>query len=264
MIRIAYNLDDTNGSTIVASSTYNSDFPGRNVILNQIGRPWRSSTPIATPETVAFDMGSAKSKNMAAIFGHNFSASAVVKLQRSPDNSAWTDVGTFTIATDADSNVLPRCVLYFSAISYRYWRIHITDASNADGYINIGRIVIETYYEPDRNFTDDYSIDLVDPSEQQRTSGAEPIFRQLDVYRRAVVKFDFADDTQRRKFMTIFYKVKTVKPMVISLDPTNASANTIVEETLYCSFVTPMRLITALVNQHTITGIVFEERVSGL
>ena len=260
-VRILYNLDDINGATLVASSTYNSDFPVGNVINNQIGRPWRSNTPITNPETVAVDLLSAKSLTCAGIFGHNFSAAAVVKLQRSADNTNWTDVGTFTIATNADSVVLPRTCLFFSSISYRYWRIHMVDTANTDLYLQIGRLALGAYYEPDRNYTDGYSVEVIDPSEQQRTAGTQPIFAQKDPYRRVNLSFEYMDDTQRRKLLAMFSKVRTTEPMMIALDPTNATAAVIVEEMLWGSFITPMRLVTALVNQHDAVSVVIEERL---
>lgn len=254
--RIVYNLDDVNGATIVASSTYNSDFPAGNVINDFVNRPWRSNPPITNPEYVSFDMGSAKSMTCAGIVGHNFSSGATVKLQRSPDNSVWTDVGTFTILLDADGNVLKRVVLFFSSISYRYWRIHIVDTSNPAGYVEMGRVIIGDYYEPSRNYNDYFAIEYIDPSEEQRAAGRDPIYRQQTIYRRATVSFEYMDDTQRNKFIAMFLKVGNTKPMLLALDPTDAPS----QESMYCSFLTPMRLLTALINQHDALNVVFEER----
>lgn len=253
-IRITYDTTYIDACGVAASS-YTGDLNPNNVQNDQVNRPWRATGKAS--EYIRFDFTSARSFNVCGIFGHNFTAGATVTLAWSTDDASWTDVGAFTILTDSDSVVLKRLVLYFAAASKRYWRISIADAANPNGYVEIGRVILGAYYEPTRNYADDYAIEYTDPSEEARTAGRDPIYRQMTMYRRATVRFPRMNETQRLKFQTIFLKVGNTRPMLVTFDP---AATDLQMDSMYCSFLTPMRLISPVEGQWDALDLVFEER----
>ena len=253
-IRITYDTAYIDGSTVTASS-YTGDLAPGNVINDQVNRPWRS-TGVNT-QWIKFDFTSARSFNVCGIFGHNFTAAATATLAWSTDDASWTDVGNFTILANSDAVVLSRLVMYFSAASKRYWRISIDNPTHPGTYLEIGRVILGTYYEPARNYADDYAIEHIDPSEEARTAGRDPIYRQMTIYRRATVRFPRMTETQRLKFQTIFLKVGNTRPMLVSFDPAATDPQV---DSMYCSFLTPMRLISPVDGQWDALDLVFEER----
>jgi hypothetical protein len=67
----------------------------------------------------------------------------------------------------------------------RYWRVEINDPTNADGYVDVGRLVVAGGWQPSINMSNGARIGLVDPTEVQEGDGAaffneRPIRRTLD------------------------------------------------------------------------------------
>lgn len=255
-IRILYNFDTWDAATITGSSEESSDLADDNVVNNAPGRVWRTTD--VSSENIVFDLGAATTLTCFAIFNFNFTSGATITLQGNASDS-WGSPSysqALTIATNADGNVIKR-IVFFLDEEYRYWRLLMVDSGNTDGYLEVGRIVAGSYYEPSRNINDGFSITPDDPSDVADVPGTYTEANELPKYRTAVVSFSEMDRTQTEKFQAIFDKVGRTKPMVLALNPSDYPS----KDSMYCRLKTPMGLANKILEQYDAVRLVFEEMV---
>ncbi len=128
------------------------------------------------------------------------------------------------MSTDSDSVVIPRIAEYINQ-SYQWWRLTVDDATNPDGYIQIGRMVGCDYYEPSREVTTSFRLSRHDPSVIQAAPGESPVVKQEKKkakFRRLTMAFETMDDTQRKQLEAIFEKVGMSEPLIVDVDSDNA------------------------------------------
>ena len=252
-LRILYNADTWDAATVTANSEV-TDLEGSNVVHDFISLPWRSTGD--TSEWIKFDLGSATSITCIGIFKHNLTSGATVTLEANATDSwgspSYTQV--LTIATDVDSAVLERIVFFLSE-SFQWWRITIADASNPDGYIQIGRIMAGAFYEFGRNFNSSFQLAMVDPSEGDETPGRQDYKRSRKRYRRATLGFTLQDRTQMEKLQAIMTKMGNSEPCILALDPTNYPT----KDSMYCYLKTPLNLAHRFSNYFDTASLVFAE-----
>lgn len=124
-----------------------SGYPGSNLKTLPITETWRSADLTAVQNLDA-DLGSALAVNFAAIVNHNLSQNATIQLY-ADDNASFTSPNV--------SETIPyREFLAFKRLSasqtYRYWRVRIDDTGNADGYNEVGYLMLGSLTEPGFNF----------------------------------------------------------------------------------------------------------------
>lgn len=118
------------GGTITASSEA-SGYPVTGLNDYIVATKWRSTGD--TDEWVKIDFGAAMNITDVAIIGHNFTSGATVKVQGNATD-AWG-------APSVDETITWREYIMdknFTGGSYRWWRIHIADGANPDGYVEFG------------------------------------------------------------------------------------------------------------------------------
>ena len=254
-LRILYDMDAWDASTVTHSSEANTDLVAENVLHDHIAKLWRTSGK--TSEWIRFDLGSAKQIKVFSMFSFNLTSSATVTLQANASDS-WGSPSfsqALTIPTDSDGNVLQR-IVYFLDQTYRYWRVTLADSSNADSYLDVGRMAAGIYYEPTRNIGQNFSINMFDPSEGTRVTGRQTFFRNRNKYRRASVDFSLQDQTQTDKLSTIMQKVGNSRPVVLSIDPTDRPS----KDSMYCYLETPLSQSHQFINNYNTATLVFEEK----
>lgn len=115
---------------------------------------------IHSEEWVVCDMGSAVGVQAVCLKHFNFSSTSVVKIQANASD-AWGSPSvnvTLSLVSDLKTH-------YFSSVqTYRYWRIFITDIDNSDGYSELGRVFMGTYFTPEKNIQRSYKKNYADPS----------------------------------------------------------------------------------------------------
>lgn len=117
----------------LGKSTEDTNYPVVNITDEATTKYWK---PTALPAYVSVDMTTATSADSCAIIGHDLgSKSCSVKVQKSDNNSTWTDVTTAISPTD-DTTIL----LLFKSVSARYWRIYITGSGSKPyvAYVMLG------------------------------------------------------------------------------------------------------------------------------
>jgi hypothetical protein len=132
----------------VTSSSAADGFPASNLKQPPISRPWRSVG--LTSQWFEVDFGSAKQVNFVVLNNHNLTNAATITITSgaSPAPSGNSEVITWTKFN----------AYRIVSINFRYVRVTITDAANADGFIQVGLAMVG--WEPLKNYSFSYGWDL--------------------------------------------------------------------------------------------------------
>lgn len=137
-MRIAYHNYLKNA--VLSSNTEHPNFPVSNLKIRSLETTFRTT---GTTLTLVMDLGAAKAINIFLIGSHNFTGSATVTLEANSADS-WGPPAFTTTITDR-SDIIAHTLS--STQTYRYWRLSVSDASNADGYIEIARPTPDSYFQ---------------------------------------------------------------------------------------------------------------------
>ena len=150
---------DSDAATM-AAGTQVATLPVGNLQTIQPQKKWRST---ATLDYVSVTFASPIAANALALVGHNLSGVAVIRvrgailqanLTAAPDidtgwQSAWPATGKPTIANWPNWLAL---LTWANTTATQYWRVDIADPGNTDGYLEAGRLVLGTSWQPTYNF----------------------------------------------------------------------------------------------------------------
>lgn len=140
---------------------------------------WRATGD--TAEWLAWDFGEDVIVEALALVAHNLSATATLRLRLAASEadvtaapgfdstvtSAWPYTGK---PDELDWQSYFSLLLAANGTGYRYGRLDIADASNADGYVQAGRLFVGPAFVPDINVDMNPSISLISPDEAGRTA----------------------------------------------------------------------------------------------
>lgn len=162
----------------MSGGSWQASLPVTNVADRRITRSARSSSAAAANTVIDIDCGSAKSMRAFALINHNLQSTAqwrikasltaigstdvldtgarnVVQMSMYADLLTWTDTGWWEGIGDGWlRNMNPVIYVHTGQISARYVRIEITDTTNPDGYVQVGRAIAAPVLVPATN--DDY------------------------------------------------------------------------------------------------------------
>lgn len=183
------NLADAT-ATAVSASEAATGFPASNIQSTFRQVRWRSLN-VTGAKTVTVDLGSAKDITVVGVLDHNLTSNATVTVHSSADNfatSSWVaDLVTSRLDEDGTTIKLNPIVAYVEFTTARYWRFTIADATNADGYIEMGRVFLGLFTEMTKNYATGWGIEPVDLSRVQRSLNGvvhinkKPQYRMVDV-----------------------------------------------------------------------------------
>jgi len=179
-MRIAYRnlIDELEVSDITVNSVI-SDYPILNLFDERLSTKLRSSAVSALTITIDARDFVDEQINTFAILGHNLTSSASIILDMNIADSwpgftsqtiIWNEDTILkyfpTIDTDADillcetgdTLITESGDTIVSEYGYCYFQIRINDASNPDGYIEIGRIWLGTYLQVDPSSLLDFTV----------------------------------------------------------------------------------------------------------
>jgi hypothetical protein len=161
-------------ATLTATSESGEHVVG-NLQDQRPGRVWRSTTAATANTKIKVDFGSAKSINAFAFSHHNISLVGTVELYGSTTGAfAGEEVAITSEPQEVrepeyaygdgpygyggyggfvTDDVLPDYVpIYFLEISktanYRYYQIRFADTTNADAYLQVGRMALGNFFQP--------------------------------------------------------------------------------------------------------------------
>ncbi len=118
-------------------------------------------------------------------------------------------------------NVMLSC---FTDCNHRYWRLVISDSDNASGFIEIGRLFLGDYFEPQRNYHGNWNRRVVDPSSITVTKNNYDFSDLRDKYTEIDLKFPKEVQIQQDdivKYENMFKSLGQAGKLFISLDYEN-------------------------------------------
>lgn len=175
MSNLGLGWPDRVSAATVSGGSWQASLPVTNVADRRITRPARSTSASAANTVIDIDCGSTKSMRGFALINHNLQSTAtwrikaslsalgstdvldsgsknVLQMSLSPDVLAWEDSGWWEGIGDGwVRNMHPVIYIHSEQISARYVRIEITDTTNADGYVQVGRAIVCPVLEPALN-----------------------------------------------------------------------------------------------------------------
>lgn len=154
-----------------ANSVANGDFSVFNLNTDIVEQVWRSGSGVVTG--LELDMDAETSTifmDTFAILNHNISRSATVNLIGSSDPT-FTLVEKLIPLAMTDNNRF-HVEEFLPSVGYRYWRLTIDDATNPDGFISIGTILLgRSRIFHNECFVDQIQFELQDFADTVPTEG---------------------------------------------------------------------------------------------
>jgi hypothetical protein len=135
-----------------------------------LGRRWRSTS--TADQVITIDLGEDRAVSAICLYSHNLSFDATVRLEAADDaaftaplvfDETWDAVlpthglGEGALGMDglggydADGWEIPYVLQWIDRTIARYWRVTLSDSTNADGYLQIGRLLLGDYLTTEVN-----------------------------------------------------------------------------------------------------------------
>jgi hypothetical protein len=207
------NLADA-AATVETSVSESAEYPLANI--KNIWPTYEYRTDGITAgemEFLKWDLGTAQYVSCLILWNHNFQSGATLRLQANTSDS-WGAPALDVAITWTEDNLVH---VLASAVSYRWWRIAVTDAANPDGYLAAGHRFLGTYFQPgDSNASRVPS--LIDPSEIAFSRGGQMTAAQLAGYDQMSYKFDAVSAADQATMKTIYRTIGKFKPYYIIED----------------------------------------------
>jgi hypothetical protein len=180
-----------------ANSTAAGDFSVQNLDTDIVEQVWRSNSVVTGLQLVC-DTGLAQGVflDTMAILNHNMTRSANISLIGSNDPT-FSVVG-ITIPIQSRSNNIFYISPTLPTSGYRYWRFDIDDATNPDGFVQIGTIIFgASEIFQGECFVDEIEFELKDYASTVRTEGFTHVSNSRSQKRRVRLDFRFLDSNRR-------------------------------------------------------------------
>lgn len=222
-MRILYD-NKIKTATIIPSSNV-AVYPTYNLYSDHLSE-WFKFTGIVS-EWIKFTGGMTAS--YVAIMAHNFSSTAIVKLQANSSDS-WTSP-PFELTLTVENFIIDS----FTEVTYDYWRITIEDLDNTESRLRIGGIFIGTHLQLpgmkiDQEITDNSNNDV-------SFSTGRQIYCDIGIdFKEFKINFPFISTAQRNSLRTLWNTVGNYTP-IICLIWENALD---LQAPIYCHLVKPI------------------------
>jgi hypothetical protein len=169
-------------TTTLAGGSWAAAYPLGNLKDGRLALVARTTSAASASSTITVDLGAAKAVRAVGLVAHNISAAGTFTVEGST-SSSFSPVGVTsgavpawpagTVAADMAGMARP-CAAVAVSGTYRYWRVTISDAGNAAGYIQLGRLFIGDGWQPSINYQSGATLGFeTDTSFERSLGGAE-------------------------------------------------------------------------------------------
>jgi len=201
MPNITLGWNNRTDSGTLSGGSWLASLPLTNLQNRQVQKVARSSNATTAATQFTIDLSQPRAIGVVALVVHNIIVSGKVRITASdtagftvtPYNSGWLDVwpsgmvpqslleweddnfwlGTLSANARAGYQS-PFIHLLPSSQNLRYWKVEIDDASNGDGYVQIGRLFMSSVWRPSGNYSYGAGLGYTDPTPIDTSlSGAE-------------------------------------------------------------------------------------------
>lgn len=223
-MRILYDNEVLTATITASSETTYFEFDTALVDtrLSRVGR-----TTGDTSENIVFDMGAAVDVSYVAILAHNLTGSATVTLEGNASDS-W-GAPSFSQSITAGTDAL---IENFTEDSYRYWRLTFADASNPDGYIQIGYVYLGTFLQMP-GMSPGQIIPRKSNSSSQKSQSGQLYGDVRLKFKAAEINIPVAEESDRTAINTFFNTVDVVRPFILLIWESDLT----VEAPIYCNLI---------------------------
>ena len=219
-VLIAYN-SHVDGGTLSGGS-WSATLPLTNLQNRVISKVARSADLLAASTKFDIDVKADNLVRVIGLVGHNLSLTATWRARLYSDAGFTTlvyDSGTLNVwpaayastslswqasnwwsgaYTEADRAGYTWSAVHVLAggLAGRYWRIEMFDASNANGYVEVGRLFMADGWQPAKNMSYGASLAWEDRSEVQEALSGTEYFDTRTPYRVARIQINWMDEDE--------------------------------------------------------------------
>lgn len=255
-VKILHNKPSDAGT--FSGGSWLSTLPLANLVTKQVSRVARSTNAVATSTKFVVDMGRPFSISQMILIGHNLSSSATIRWRMS--DSSGGSPALYDATTPAQTPTIPFGSLPWGAMPWdgidptiypggrinihnmpdpvyaRYILIDIVDASNADGYVQIGRFIAGDPWSPRVNMNWDPQVGYVDDSKAMRSYGGQLYVSEQRRRRQMSLQFDWLSENEAMAAMNIMLRLGIGGDVFITYDADDGDA-TLFQRSFYASLV---------------------------
>lgn len=201
-----------------------SALPLANLQDERLAKPARSVDTALTDTIINIDHAASTAISIIALVRHNMRSAAQWRIRASASadmssplhDSGWVDVwpeqwpvgvlpsghpnAATRLLTDAQIDALDpkRDAIYLvpTEVSARYWRIEISDELNADGFIQVGRLVMAPRFVPSYNFAVGAEFGFIDNTTSNKSESGATFFTERPKARALTMAFQNLPDAE--------------------------------------------------------------------
>lgn len=236
--------------TTVKLSADSAESPVSHLKVARRTKVWRST---ARSAVLTIDLSASSNINAIAVTGYNLTSLATISIAHSSDNITYTGIETKTVGT------LTSVLFFFTLIQDRYWQITLTDTTNESPYIEVGRVFIGTYFEPEANLHTNWSVEIVDESTSRRSAGLQKWRTNKVPFSRVTFRLPHLTQSEAfQNFIDILIRIGIKTDIFLSLFPEgNANQKTIGD--LYGRFIGVPGVTNPAIGAYATDQLIFEE-----
>lgn len=238
---LAISWPDEDNNITVDQSVASSAYAVTNLLNKQPGVPWRSAD--TSVQTLSGSFTKPRPVDSFALWKHNLAASATLQLRLLNGSGAelysvtWDalsptygwgeqpwDVGQWGGFSD-EGFTAPYTIKTIGQVYVpESWELIITDTSNADGYIQAGKLMLGDNWQPDDNFEWEAVVGWSDPTQlEEYEDGSIGAVDELDPYREGELRWSWLDSISARGFNEITRRIGRKSVVLVNPYPDDDS-----------------------------------------
>jgi hypothetical protein len=209
-------INELSSVTLTASS---AAVPVTNIAHHALGKAWL--TDGISSESVTIDLGTTTEAVKAVLIsGHNLTTAGTAEVLHSTDNITFTSLGVRTASWPTTGGNVKNLSFFFSSLSRRYWRIVLKDPTNPDNFIKVGRLFLGDYWEPAAQIMRNWSVEIVDDTEVDKSIGGQKWRNVRDCFARISFRLPHLSKSEAiENFLNFARRIGTKDSIFVSLFP---------------------------------------------
>ena len=263
---IISSSNSVDSATSITADSELASLPVENLQDRQIVKVYRSDA--ATTVEIDVDFGQSRVVDFVALIRHNISQSGTIRWRLSTVSDfattvydsgavdAWPVVeefGTLPWGVFSWGGFLnPEVAAEYTISSFdildtpaqaRYLRVNIADDSNADGYIQAGRLISGPSYRPSTNYGFGSQFEFVDESRVVKSRGGQTFVDEVERFRRA--RFELINLPEAEIFGNVFNNLDRLRGIAndILIIPQPDDPSTWVTQNIYGRLVSTQPIV---------------------
>jgi hypothetical protein len=159
----------------LSGGSWNASYPLTNLKNRYLNQGARSNNLLAASTVIDIDLGQLQRIGLVALVNHNLTELATVRVVGSSSASmspVLYDSGAEAVYRGSDF------AKTFPWVECRYWRITISDPTNTNGFVSVGRVFIGWRFAPTNNIDWSPSISVESDTQVKKALGGPEFFEE--------------------------------------------------------------------------------------